>query len=74
LAWGLTSILILATITRVAIIVVTSHVALYGDAVDYDLHAITIAAGHGFPPTAIASPGTPSAFRPPAYPYLVGGA
>jgi 4-amino-4-deoxy-L-arabinose transferase-like glycosyltransferase len=71
---GLTSILILATITRVAIIVATPNVALYGDPVDYEVHAILIAAGHGFPPTTMASPGTPSAFRPPAYPYLVGGA
>jgi 4-amino-4-deoxy-L-arabinose transferase-like glycosyltransferase len=71
---GLTAILVLATVTRVAIIVATPHVVLYGDPVDYDYHALSVAAGHGFPPTAIASRGTPSAFRPPAYPYLLGGA
>jgi 4-amino-4-deoxy-L-arabinose transferase-like glycosyltransferase len=47
---------------------------LDGDPVDYNLHAVSIAAGHGYPPTAFASPGTPSAFRPPGYPFLLGGA
>lgn len=46
---------------------------LTGDPADYHIHAAYIATGHGYPPTIYASPGTPSAFRPPAYPYLLGG-
>ena len=46
---------------------------LFGDPEDYQRHAVSIAAGHGFPSTVIASPGTPSAFRPPGYPFTLGG-
>jgi 4-amino-4-deoxy-L-arabinose transferase-like glycosyltransferase len=70
---GILVVLLIATLTRVAL-VLTTHATLYGDPVDYYLHALSIAAGHGYPPTALASPGTPSAFRPPGYPYLLGGA
>lgn len=58
---------------RLAIILATPHFAPWGDPADYQRHAVSIAAGHGFPPTQIAAPGTPSAFRPPTYPYLLGG-
>jgi 4-amino-4-deoxy-L-arabinose transferase-like glycosyltransferase len=42
------------------------------DSADYDRHARSIAAGDGFPESTIAD-GGPSAFRPPLYPYLLGG-
>lgn len=73
-AWraGLAAILVLALALRVGIVLIPSHFTLYGDPVDYNDHAVSIALGHGYPPTAIASPGTPSAFRPPVYPYLLG--
>lgn len=54
-------------------IVATPHFVPYGDPADYQRHAQSIAAGLGFPTSQIATPGTPSAFRPPAYPFLVGG-
>jgi 4-amino-4-deoxy-L-arabinose transferase-like glycosyltransferase len=70
---GLLVVLLLATATRVAMILVTPHWTLWGDPSDYQIHAISVAAGHGYPTTTIASPGTPSAFRPPGYPYALGG-
>jgi 4-amino-4-deoxy-L-arabinose transferase-like glycosyltransferase len=70
---GLVCVLVLAALVRFGLIVFDQSVALQGDPVDYQLHAMSIASGHGYPPTLLASPGTPSAFRPPAYPYLLGG-
>ena len=70
---GLVVIGLVALLLRVLIVVMPSHFHLTGDPADYESHAAYIATGHGYPPTAIASPGTPSAFRPPAYPYLLGG-
>jgi 4-amino-4-deoxy-L-arabinose transferase-like glycosyltransferase len=74
LTWrrGLTCIVVAAALVRVAIIVASPHFLLWGDPVDYQQHAVSIAAGHGYPSTEIATPGTPSAFRPPGYPYLLG--
>ena len=69
----LLAITVLAAVTRVAIIIATPHFAPWGDPADYQRHAVSIAAGHGYPTTQIATPGTPTAFRPPAYPYLLGG-
>jgi 4-amino-4-deoxy-L-arabinose transferase-like glycosyltransferase len=65
---------VVALALRVALIAVPSHFTPRFDADDFETHAASIATGHGYPPTGIASPGTPSAFRPPAYPYLLGGA
>lgn len=70
---GLLVIAAVALAARLAIIVATPHFVLFGDPADYQRHAVSIAAGHGFPTTQIASPGTPSAFRPPGYPFLLGG-
>jgi 4-amino-4-deoxy-L-arabinose transferase-like glycosyltransferase len=70
---GLVAIAAVALAARLALILATPHFALFGDPVDYQRHAVSIAAGHGFPTTQIASPGTPSAFRPPGYPFLLGG-
>jgi hypothetical protein len=74
-AWRrwLAGVILLAVIVRLALMLATPHVALFGDPVDYQRHAVSIASGHGYPPTEIASPRTPSAFRPPAYPYVLGG-
>jgi 4-amino-4-deoxy-L-arabinose transferase-like glycosyltransferase len=70
---ALLCVVALAAVMRFGLILLTPHVSLQGDPVDYQLHALSIAAGHGYPPTQLATPGTPSAFRPPAYPYLLGG-
>jgi 4-amino-4-deoxy-L-arabinose transferase-like glycosyltransferase len=63
----------IALVVRVALIVTTPGFVPYGDPADYERHAVSIAAGHGYPPSLLASrPGSPTAFRPPAYPYLLG--
>jgi hypothetical protein len=66
-------ILLLAAAARAALILLTPHFALFGDPADYQRWAASLATGHGFPGTGIASPGTPSAFRPPAYPLTLAG-
>jgi 4-amino-4-deoxy-L-arabinose transferase-like glycosyltransferase len=71
---ALIGILVVAAAARVGIIIATPHFAAWGDPADYQRQAVSIAAGQGFAPTPVASPGTPSAFRPPAYPYLLGAA
>jgi 4-amino-4-deoxy-L-arabinose transferase-like glycosyltransferase len=71
--WRLGGIVLLALVVRVAVIVFTPHATLFGDPVSYQRHAVSIASGHGYPRSEIASPSTPSAFRPPAYPYVLGG-
>jgi 4-amino-4-deoxy-L-arabinose transferase-like glycosyltransferase len=57
---------------RVVVAFVQRDSAPVYDALDYDRHAQSIAAGDGYPDTLLAAPGTPSALRPPAYPYLLG--
>ncbi|HEY3728264.1 MAG TPA: hypothetical protein VGL51_13885, partial [Solirubrobacteraceae bacterium] len=70
---GLLLIVLVATAARAAMILGTLHFTLFGDPEDYQRHAVSIATGHGFPDTVIASAGTPSAFRPPGYPFTLGG-
>jgi 4-amino-4-deoxy-L-arabinose transferase-like glycosyltransferase len=67
----LAAILVLAAAARIALILVTPHFTLFGDPADYERWATSLAGGHGFPSTTIASAGTPSAFRPPAYPLAL---
>lgn len=43
------------------------------DSVQYDRIAVSIAHGHGFGKTLFAPDRGPSAFRPPAYPYVLAG-
>ena len=57
---------------RVAAVAFDAGAAPQIDAADYDRHARSIAAGDGYPPTLFAAPGSPTAVRPPAYPYLLG--
>jgi 4-amino-4-deoxy-L-arabinose transferase-like glycosyltransferase len=61
-------VLALALAIRIAVVLATPHYQLVHDALDYDHHAASIAAGHGF----TYSYGRPTAFRPPAYPYFLG--
>ncbi len=66
-------ILVLAAAARATLILITPHFTLFGDPTDYQRWAASLATGHGFPSTGIASAGTPSAFRPPAYPLTLAG-
>jgi 4-amino-4-deoxy-L-arabinose transferase-like glycosyltransferase len=70
---GVIAICVVGLVARLALVIAVRHAPLTGDPADYQRLAGSIASGHGFAPTQIASPGTPSAFRPPAYPYLLGG-
>jgi 4-amino-4-deoxy-L-arabinose transferase-like glycosyltransferase len=56
---------------RLAFILATPHFAPNNDPADYDHIARSLASGHGYPPTLLAAPGTPSALRPPGYPLLL---
>jgi 4-amino-4-deoxy-L-arabinose transferase-like glycosyltransferase len=71
-------ILALALAARVGVIVATPDFSPVWDARDYDLHALSIAHGHGYPSSPFGR-SEPTAFRPPLYPvvlasvYAVGG-
>ena len=62
-------ILVAALAIRVAWVLATPDYQLVHDALDYDNHAASIAAGDGF----ALSYGRPTAFRPPAYPIFLAG-
>jgi 4-amino-4-deoxy-L-arabinose transferase-like glycosyltransferase len=65
-------ILAAALVVRVAQIAATPHWAPVGDPADYVRHAASIAGGHGMADSFLPG-GGPSALRPPAYPYFLGG-
>ena len=69
---GALAILALALVLRLGILVLGPDLALIGDAGDYDRHAQSIAAGDGYPDTVLAEPGSPTALRPPGYPFWLG--
>jgi len=73
LAWGGACLLLvaLALVLRLAYLDATPGHVLQYDEHDYDGHAVSIAAGHGFSDTL--AHGRPTAFRPPGYPYLLAG-
>jgi 4-amino-4-deoxy-L-arabinose transferase-like glycosyltransferase len=62
-----------ASVLRVLVVIATPGFVPFGDPADYQRHAVSIAAGQGFPTSQAARVGSPSAFRPPAYPFLLGG-
>lgn len=63
---------VVALALGLAAIAATPGYAPRNDAEDYERHALSIARGDGYPPSRIV-PGEPSAFRPPLYPYFLGG-
>jgi 4-amino-4-deoxy-L-arabinose transferase-like glycosyltransferase len=65
-------LLVLALAVRVAQVLATRHWVAVDDPADYIRNAVSIAHGHGMAPSLIEQ-GGPSAVRPPAYPYLLGG-
>jgi 4-amino-4-deoxy-L-arabinose transferase-like glycosyltransferase len=58
-------------ILRLAYVDATPGLPLRHDAVDYDVHAQSIAVGEGF--SEERAHGRPTAFRPPGYPYFLAG-
>jgi len=58
------AILAVALVVRLAV-AVGADTPLRYDAAEYDRNARSLAAGHGFPDTVLAEPGTPTALRPP---------
>jgi 4-amino-4-deoxy-L-arabinose transferase-like glycosyltransferase len=72
-AWvGVLAVALVATalVLRIGYVNDTPGYALRHDAVDYDVHARSIAQGEGFSKTL--AHGRPTAFRPPGYPYFLG--
>jgi 4-amino-4-deoxy-L-arabinose transferase-like glycosyltransferase len=67
----LAAILGSALVLRVALILATPGFTPHDDPADYDRIARSIVSGHGFGPTLLAAPGTPSALRPPGYPLFL---
>jgi 4-amino-4-deoxy-L-arabinose transferase-like glycosyltransferase len=69
---ALWAVLVVALVVRIAVVGVAApdYRPLF-DAADYDRHAESIAAGHGYPDSALLGHG-PTAFRPPVYPYFLG--
>jgi hypothetical protein len=66
-------ILGVALALRVGLVATTGEHVPWGDPVDYDLHAVYLAEHGTYPPSTQAAPGSPAAFRPPAWPYLLAG-
>jgi 4-amino-4-deoxy-L-arabinose transferase-like glycosyltransferase len=66
------AVVVLAILIRGIVVAADSGYAPAHDAFDYDRHAISIAAGDGYPPTGYAAEGGASALRAPAYPYALG--
>ena len=65
------AVLLAALGLRVGYMELTPGYEIVHDARDYDAHARSIAIGDGFSKRLT---GKPTAFRPPGYPYLLGGA
>jgi 4-amino-4-deoxy-L-arabinose transferase-like glycosyltransferase len=70
---SLVLILLAALALRVGLVVATGEQVPWGDPVDYHRHAAFLAEYGTYPPSTQAAPGSPAAFRPPAWPYLLAG-
>jgi len=70
---ALTVVLVIAFVLRLGAIGGTWDAQPWGDPADYHLHGAVLALAGTYPPTTYAAPGSASALRPPAYPYLLGG-
>ncbi len=68
--WLVVAVLALALALRLGYVAVTPGYTIVADARDYDVHAQSIAAGHGFSKRLA---GKPTAFRPPGYAFLLAG-
>jgi 4-amino-4-deoxy-L-arabinose transferase-like glycosyltransferase len=65
-------LLALALVVRLGYVAATPGYEAVGDAHNYDVHAVSIAGGDGFARIG-SGPTGQTAFRPPGYPYLLGG-
>jgi 4-amino-4-deoxy-L-arabinose transferase-like glycosyltransferase len=65
-------LLVVALIVRLGYVAATPDYEAIDDAHNYDVHARSIAAGHGFARIG-SGPTGQTAFRPPGYPYFLGG-
>lgn len=66
---ALAAVLAVALAARIATVLATPDYTPLYDAADYHRHALSIAGGDGYPGSAFVDGAT--AFRPPAYPYLL---
>src|SRR5689334_10816750 len=62
----------LALIVRLGYVAATPGYQAIDDAHNYDVHAVSIANGHGFARIG-SGPTGQTAFRPPGFPYLLAG-
>jgi len=65
--------LAVALVLRVGLVATTGEHVPWGDPSDYDRHAAFLVEQGTYPPSSQAAPGSPAAFRPPAWPYLLAG-
>lgn len=70
---GLSAIVALALIVRLAVIVATPGFAPQTDASDYDRTAVSLARHGSFPPSVVTRHGGPSALRPPGFSVALAG-
>src|SRR5262245_8403099 len=72
-SWVVVAVLLIVAAfgLRAGYLALTPGFAIVHDARDYDWHARSVANGHGFSEQLT---GKPTAFRPPGYVYLLGGA
>jgi hypothetical protein len=68
-AWA---VLAIALCLRLTLVAATFDTPLTLDPADFSHNGLSIAQGHGIPPSNRAPGGGPSAFRPPAYPLFLG--
>jgi 4-amino-4-deoxy-L-arabinose transferase-like glycosyltransferase len=66
-------ILVVALGLRVGLVATTGEHVPWGDPLDYDRHAAHLVEHGTYPPSNQAAPGSPAAFRPPAWPHLLAG-
>jgi len=64
----LVAILLIAALTRAAVILAAPHYVPVNDAADYDHYAVSLATHAAYPSSAL---GGPTAFRPPGFPVLL---
>src|SRR5687768_14987996 len=65
------AVLAIALLARLTVIAASDDYRPVDDAADYDRLATSLADTGRYPPTQYARHGSPSALRPPAYPYTL---
>jgi hypothetical protein len=70
---ALAAIVVIALLIRVALVLATDGYRPTYDAQAYAMHALALEAKGSYPSSILSAPGSPTAFRPPAYPYLLAG-